>query len=234
MFAPPLSPAELTVRRRYWDLPFNNFNYSYVDWAVDKYGYSTLAIDRFGIGKSSIADPLNTVQAPATMSAIYEVTKKLRAGTLPNVHQPFAKVVHVGHSFGSVLTYELVAMHSDISDGIILTGYSQNGSYVPMTSAGMNWQLARLNQPARFDSLPSGYVTWADIGSNQYGFFSPGRFDHGILVYSEANKMPATLGELLTLGCQPVSAPDFKGPVMVFTGSMPHFFSRDDWLCSNP
>ena len=55
------------MNRRYWDLPTDDINYSYVKSAVDEYGYSTLAIDRFGIGKSSVADPMNTVQAPAAM-----------------------------------------------------------------------------------------------------------------------------------------------------------------------
>ena len=200
-------------------MPYKNFTYSYINCAVDKYGYSTLAIDRLGIGLSSRADPLNVIQAPATMSAIYEVTKRLRAGDLPDVQKKFEKIVHVGHSFGSILTYELVAMHPDISDGIILTGYSQNGSYVAAISAGMNWQVARMNQPARFGNHSTGYLTWSNLGSNQYGFFKPGYFDTQMLMHSEANKMPATLGEMLTLGSQPRSAPEFKGPVMVFTGS---------------
>ncbi len=153
------------------------------------------------------------------MSAIYEVTKRLRAGDLPDVQKKFEKIVHVGHSFGSILTYELVAMHPDISDGIILTGYSQNGTYVSAISAGMNWQVARMNQPARFGNHSTGYLTWSNLGSNQYGFFKPGYFDTQMLTHSEANKMPATLGEMLTLGSQPRSAPEFKGPVMVFTGS---------------
>ena len=29
--------------RSYWDLPFNNYNYSYTNVAVDQYGYSTLS-----------------------------------------------------------------------------------------------------------------------------------------------------------------------------------------------
>lgn len=200
-------------------MQYKNSSYSYVKYAVDTHGYSTLAIDRFGIGLSSTADPLNIIQAPATMSAIYEVTKRLRAGDLPDVQKKFKKIVHVGHSFGSALTYELVAMHPNISDGIILTGYSQNGTYVAAISAGMNWQIARMNQPLRFGNHSMGYLTWANMGSNQYGFFSPGHFDSELLSYSETNKMPTTLGELLTLRSQPRSAPDFKGPVMVFTGS---------------
>ena len=36
--------------RTYWDVPFNNYNYSYVCDAVDHYGYSTFTYDRLGIG----------------------------------------------------------------------------------------------------------------------------------------------------------------------------------------
>ena len=51
--------------KSYWDLPFKNFNYSYVSVAVDQYGYSTLAWDRLGIGVSSHGDPLAEIQAPS-------------------------------------------------------------------------------------------------------------------------------------------------------------------------
>lgn len=259
---------------RYWDLPFDNCNYSYVDVAVDQYGYSTLSIDRFGIGASSIADPLNIVQAPTELSAIYEITMMLRKGTLPKVSQAFSKVVHVGHSFGSILNFNLAATYPEASDGLILTAFSPNASFVGTTFAAFNFKLASLNQPYRFgnvnsdnatrvglenlrsalaqmgmsgqllqsifqttdlanliagidpdntphqQNLPSGYLTWTDAGSNQFSFLYPGAFDPAILQYSEANKFPFTTGEVLTLGGGPQGAPDFKGPVMVFTGSM--------------
>jgi len=139
----------------YWDLPYNNFNYSYIDVAVDHYGFSTLSIDRFGIGNSSVADPLSIIQAPAEMSAIYEITKKLRNGTVPHVPQAFETVVHVGHSFGSILTYNMVAKYPHASDGIVLTGYSQNASFLFATIADWNSKLARLNQPLRFGNMSS-------------------------------------------------------------------------------
>ncbi len=94
----------------YWDLPYKKCRYSYIDVAVDRYGFSTLSIDRLGVGSSSIADPLSVIQVPAELSAIYELTKMLRRGTLPNVPHAFSKIVHVGHSLGSILTYNLAAM----------------------------------------------------------------------------------------------------------------------------
>ncbi|QSZ36697.1 hypothetical protein DSL72_006578 [Monilinia vaccinii-corymbosi] len=137
--------------RSYWDIPFNNHNYSYVDVAVDQYGYSTLAIDRLGVGESSKADPLLLIQAPAELSAIVEVTKLLRAGTLPSVNISIPnKVVHVGHSFGSILSYELASAHPNLTDGLILQGFSVDGSFLPQTIAGFNIQSASINQPYKF------------------------------------------------------------------------------------
>ena len=137
----------------YWDLPFNNFNYSYIDVAVDQYGFCTLSVDRLGTGNSSVADPLNVVQFPAEESAIYELTLMLREGTLPNVPKAFQKVVHVGHSVGSILIYRLVADHPTISDGIVLTSFSLNASYFAATMASLDSKLAHLNQPLRFGNV---------------------------------------------------------------------------------
>ncbi|TEY84261.1 hypothetical protein BOTCAL_0018g00380 [Botryotinia calthae] len=246
--------------RSYWDLPFNNHNYSYVDVAVDQYGYSTFAIDRLGIGESSKADPTSIIQAPAELSAIVEVTKLLRAGTLPGVEisEP-NKIVHVGHSFGSILSYELASAYPNITDGLILQGFSLDGSAVPQTFAGFNIQSASVNQPYKFgppsiaslfgsaisqlestisrigcfytagankdtgnidgQDLADGYLTWANLGANQFNFLAPPYYDPKIGEYTEQHKEPFTTGELLTLAAQPASAPEFEGPVLVVTGN---------------
>lgn len=84
--------------KSYWDLSYNNYNYSYIDVAVAA-GYHTVSIDRFGIGNSSHADPLK-VQAPSEVSALHEITSMLRNGTFPSVSHKFGKVVH-GKCFAS-------------------------------------------------------------------------------------------------------------------------------------
>ena len=151
--------------KSYWDLPYNNYYYSYVDVAIAN-GFHTVSIDRFGIGNSSHADPLNVVQAPAEVSALYEITNMLRAGSFPSVSTKFQKAVHVGHSFGSAQTYLLTALHPTVSDGIVLTGFSMNGTWLAETLADWNLHLARLNQPLRFGNqtlkVPSGgWGQWA-------------------------------------------------------------------------
>ncbi|KAF7908301.1 uncharacterized protein EAF01_004056 [Botrytis porri] len=257
--------------RSYWDLPFNNYNYSYVDVAVDQYGYSTLAIDRLGIGESSKADPTSVIQAPAELSAIVEVTKLLRAGDLPGVDisEP-NKIVHVGHSFGSILSYELASAYPSITDGLILQGFSLDGSALPQTIAGFNIQSASVNQPYKFGSpsifslfgsaisqlentftkigcfytagsnrdtgnihaqdLADGYLTWANLGANQFNFLASPYYDPEIAEYTEIHKQPFTTGELLTLAAQPSSAKEFEGPVLVLAGNEDAIFCGGNCL----
>ncbi|KAM3076375.1 hypothetical protein ACMFMG_007195 [Clarireedia jacksonii] len=215
--------------RGYWEVPFDN-SYSYVDVAVDQYGYSTLAIDRLGIGESSQADPTNVLQAPAELSAIYEVTKMLRAASLPDldISEP-SYIFHVGHSFGSILSYELAAAHPEATDGLILQGFSLDSSSLPQTIAGFDIQAASTQHMKCCNTqYPEGYLTWANIGANQFAFLAPPYYNPLIGEYTERNKQPFTTGEILTLGSQPSSAPDFTGPVLVLTGNEDEIFCGGD------
>lgn len=87
-------PSDL--RYSYWDFPYNNFNYSYVDVATDQYKYCTLAIDRLGIGKSTHGEVLNEIQAPLEVAALAEITRMLRNGSIPQIPRAFRRVTHVG------------------------------------------------------------------------------------------------------------------------------------------
>ncbi|KAE8452475.1 hypothetical protein EG329_000377 [Mollisiaceae sp. DMI_Dod_QoI] len=138
--------------KTYWDLSSNNYNYSYVDVATDTYNYCTLNIDRLGIGNSSHGEPLNEIQSFLEVAATVQLTEMLRNGTFPNVNQTFTKVVHVGHSFGSGQTYSLANMYPNLTDAIVLTGFSTNSSFLPLFLAGGNFVLANLNQPLRFNN----------------------------------------------------------------------------------
>lgn len=142
---------------RYWDLDYDNYAYSYVNTALEA-GYSTLAIDRFGIGNSSHGDPLNDIQAPAEVEALHAVTLKLRQGKIKQIDSAYGKVIHVGHSFGSVQSYWLSALYPNSTDGVILTGYSAAGSFLPYIVAGWNLHSARLNQPLRFGNASNAVV----------------------------------------------------------------------------
>ena len=170
----------------------------------------------------------------------------LRNGTMPGYNSSFSTVVHVGHSFGSAQTYALVDMYPGISDGIVLTGFSMNASFVGYFETGGNFVLANLNQPFRFGNISQemvasvlnmygltdyvagteigyrtpyadGYLTHSNINANQLLFLLPGYFDAMILLLGENTKQPVTVGELLTLGSAPMMN-SYAGPVLVVTG----------------
>ncbi|KAH8588433.1 hypothetical protein B0O99DRAFT_639207 [Bisporella sp. PMI_857] len=139
--------------KAYWDLPFNGYNYSYLDVATDDYKYSTLSFDRLGIGKSSHGRVLNEIQANLEVAATAALTQRLRNGTFPGVNHAFEKVVHVGHSFGSIQTYILANQYPNLTDGIVLTGFTTNFSFLASFLAGGNFQQANRNQPLRFGGV---------------------------------------------------------------------------------
>jgi hypothetical protein len=85
--------------RSYWDLVFNNYNYSYVEIAVDQYGFSTLSWDKIGIANSSHGSPLSGIQAPLELAALTASTQHAKDNNWTYGNTP-SKIVHVGHSFG--------------------------------------------------------------------------------------------------------------------------------------
>lgn len=209
--------------KTYWDLSYDNFRQSYINTAVAN-RYCTLSYDRLGIGKSSHGEPRDEIQAALEIAALRAMTLMLREGKFPKVPHAFSKIIHVGHSFGSGQSYALTAMYPTISDGIVLTGFSTNGSFVPLFDLAANWEQAALNAPKTLGDYPRGYLVASDEEAIEILFLLPGHFDAPLLPLAQATKQPVTTGELLTVGSLPAVNP-FKGPVLVFTGCM-FFLSR--------
>ncbi|KAI7353072.1 hypothetical protein KC354_g11718 [Hortaea werneckii] len=201
--------------RSYWDVPFNYPNYSYVADAVDNQGYSTFAWDRLGIGMSSHGDPIKEIQAYLEVDALRALTEKLREGSISGIDNKFNTVVHVGHSFGSEHSYLLTAKYPDLSDGIVLTGFSRNGSFLPFFELGGNFVDA---QSAGIDAYSHGYLAAGDESGVHTNFFSPGAFPPELLTFATNNGQPVTQGELLTIGGEIAVPNTFCGPVLVITG----------------
>lgn len=144
--------------KTYWDLSYNNYTYSYISVATDQYGYCTLSFDRLGVGNSSHGQALNEIQSFIEVAATVSLTQMLRNGTFPGVNHTFSRVVHVGHSFGSAQTYALANNYPNITDGIVLTGFTTNTSFAGYFVAGGNFQLAARNQPLRFANITDAQV----------------------------------------------------------------------------
>jgi pimeloyl-ACP methyl ester carboxylesterase len=202
----------------YWDFPFANYNYSYVSQALES-GYSTFAWDRLGIGHSSHGDPVNEIQLWLEISALHALTTLLKKGTLPAAEGiKFSKAVNVGHSFGSAQTYALTVMYPDVTDGVILTGFSLDGSFAAFFGLGSNFIQA--NTIPALKSYPMGYIAPSSTTGVQIDFFAPHQFDPKVLDASFSTGQPVTPGELLTLGGAGAQINSFKGPVLVITGGM--------------
>lgn len=202
--------------RSYWNSPYNSGNYSYSAVATDKYGYATFSWDRLGIGMSDHGDPVQEIQALLEVDALRALTQAVRSGAVECV-PAFEKVVHVGHSFGSTHTYALTAMYPDISDGIALTGFSQNGTFLPYFQLGGNFIDVKENA-ALAPKYDHGYLAAGNPSAVQTNFFSPGAFDPEILAFAAMTGQPVTIGELLTIGGETASPNHFAGPVIVVTG----------------
>ncbi|KAI1095741.1 Alpha/Beta hydrolase protein [Rostrohypoxylon terebratum] len=203
--------------RSYWDFPFASYNYSYTNAALAR-NYSVFYYDRLGLGGSSRGDPVNEIQTHLELAALYALTSKLRNGSIPGI-PTYEKLVHVGHSYGSVLSYALVQAHpTGLSDGIVLTGFGQNsGNGSTYFTYGGNYVLAR-NASAGLSSYPAGYMASSDRTGVQTNFFAPGNFDPAILQAAYEANQPVTVGELMTLGSVAVGNNTFGGPVLVITG----------------
>ena len=99
--------------------------------------------------------PFLSIQAQAEVEALNSVTLQLRSGGIPEIGRSFDKVIHVGHSFGSVQSYWLSALYPENTDGVILTGFSVATQFLSYVIAGWNLHSARLNQPLRFGNASS-------------------------------------------------------------------------------
>ncbi|KAJ0341597.1 hypothetical protein COL922a_002036 [Colletotrichum nupharicola] len=203
--------------RSYWDFSAKGGEYSYVGPVVDDYGFSTLTWDRLGIAQSSHGEPVNEIQAMLEVAALKALTDKVRDSTLPGLEdRKFAKVVHVGHSFGSAHSYALTALYPDVSDGIILTGFAQNGSFLADFILG--GAFIQVNQVPALSDYADGYIASAYEGGVQVNFFGPDNFEPEILMAAYEAGQPVTVGELLTVGGEAASPNAFKGPVLIVTG----------------
>lgn len=201
--------------RSYWDYPYNDFNYSYVRDAVE-HGYSTLTWDRLGVGESSHGDPVNEIQIFLEIAALKALTELARAGNLPKVSRRFSKISHVGHSFGSAMTYGLTALYPNISDAIVLTGFSQVPQYMAYFALGGNFVPVNESKSLA-DKYAPGYVAPKSSVGVHINFFGPDNFDSGLLESAYRNGQPAAVGELLTVGSVPKTS-NFAGRVMIITG----------------
>lgn len=225
-------PLQILIHGIGFDKSYWNFTYetSYVRRAVAA-GYATLALDRLGEGNSSYPDGRNQVQTYTHRDVVYAINQAAKNGSLPGGAAPFRRTVLVGHSYGSIISNALVARWPNAVDGIVLTGYSANATWLPMFITGTNNKIAAQHVPTRFNvtarRLPYSYLVWSDIYNNLLNFHHYPDYNQSVLALTEARKGPVTYGEVITLG-QGTVPTNFTGPVAVATGDRDFIFCGGD------
>jgi pimeloyl-ACP methyl ester carboxylesterase len=177
----------------YWDFPFMPDHYSYVRHA-NQAGFATLAIDRLGAGASD--HPLGAlVTVHASADTVHQIVTSLRSGsTLDANGNPiqFDRIVLVGHSFGSNISWTEAGIYGDV-DGVILTAISH------LTNPPGAALIEADGYPAQLDPLfanagfPDGYLTSLPGTRGLTMYFLPGA-DPRVIAVDEATKDVVPVG----------------------------------------
>ncbi|CAK7216736.1 hypothetical protein SCUCBS95973_002907 [Sporothrix curviconia] len=232
---------------RYWDSKYLPEQHSFVEAAL-KAGYSILTYDRLGVGQSDHPDAYQVVQANLELEILRQLTLMARNGSLykfaakaaPTSVAAFQKhgsstpdkVVHIGHSFGSVLTSAFIATYGDLTDGAIITGYVYGQYLGSAGSVSFALEYAATGHP-RFDR-PSGYVVSKPVGIQTIFFggdpataYTPALFAYGVSI-----KQPVPVGEFAS-AYKILNRPggSFHAPVQFLLPEHDFYICRGD--CNN-
>ncbi|ETN36815.1 uncharacterized protein HMPREF1541_07802 [Cyphellophora europaea CBS 101466] len=221
---------------RYWDSGHKPEEHSYV-YASLAAGYSILTYDRLGAGKSDIPDAYRGVQFGIELDILRQITQKARDGTLaPEAKDADAqmfgkpgKIVHIGHSLGSVLTTAFLATYPEETDGGIITGFALNEYFGTTGFSSWYAQYAATADPAW--DRGSGYIVNQKSGI-QVVFFGGDpstAFTKELLDYGDAIKQPVPVGELVS-GSQIIGRPgkNLKAPIQYVLPEFDFFICGGD------
>lgn len=115
------------------------------------------------------------------------------------------------------MTYSLSSQYPDITDAIVLTGFSQAPQYMSQFALGASFAPVAVNAQLK-DQYATGYVAPKSSIGVHIDFFGPGDFSKEMLDDATRTGQPAALGELLTVGDGAAGASNFTGAVQIITG----------------
>lgn len=190
-----------TYTHLYWNFPYGNGYYSYVD-AATAAGYATFDIDRIGAGNSS-HPPSTGLDLAAGAVALHDAVTALRSGAVDG--HAFRHVIAVGHSIGSVEIWLEAARYHDV-DAVIVTGALHALS--PDIGALEGDLYPAAGDPAFAGSgLDPGYLTTLP-GTRGSLFYNPATTNPAVVTVDEASKgvtTPAELGGAAVILSEPPS-----------------------------
>lgn len=191
---------------------------SYVSSALDA-GYSILTYDRLGTGLSSKPDAYTHLQGPLELEILRGLSELALSGTLlthakfcntPSgvasalYNLKYSRLVHVGHSFGSILTSALAATYPSLTSTIVITGWLPSIHAGDVTQA--DFGLIYAGRP--------GYLKQGTLSATQEIFFHI-PFSSNLLSYAKEIQAPVGATETLSVqGLVQRSGAGFRGAVL--------------------
>jgi len=175
--------------RSYWDFPYQPDTYSYVR-AAARAGFTTFNFDRIGIGRST--RPLDTeVTIPSNAFTIHQAISQLRSGTVDGVR--YGKVVIVGHSLGSLISWYEAGTYHDV-DAVIASGILHSFEPVGTTQFVTTLYPAAVDPRFRGSIVDPGYLTTLP-GTRGNSFYYLPNTDPAVVDTDERLKETATAEE---------------------------------------
>lgn len=218
-----------TYSHVYWDFPYQPETYSFVQ-AMNKVGYTTLNIDRIGIGESDHPLPeLLTMQSNAYV--LHQLVSDLKAGSIGG--QAFQKVLLVGHSIGSAMSIVEASTYADV-DGLVLSGFIHFFDPLAPISASNDLYPAILDPKFSNSGYLPGYLTTKPQTRGQ-SFYYLSNADSSVVAEDEAAKETVTETELSTFISvipSPISV-QIHVPVLNVIGQYDNLFCLGTFSCTN-
>lgn len=212
-----------TYNHLYWDFPYRDGYYSYVD-AATAAGYATFDVDPIGQGNSS-HPPSEDVTLTAEAVALHDAITALRSGTVDG--HLFAHVITVGHSIGSVDAWLEDAEYQDVA-AVIITGALHALSPDISVLEGDLYPAA-LDPRFATSGLDTGYLT-TEPGTRGSIFYDPRTTNQNVVTTDEANKDTVTVPVLegatsmLALPASQQPSSKISVPVLVAVGADDNLF----------
>jgi alpha-beta hydrolase superfamily lysophospholipase len=225
-----------TYNHLYWDFPYGNGYYSYVD-AATAAGYATFDVDRIGTGNSS-HPPSADVTLTAGAVALHDAVTALRDGAVDG--HAFSRVIEVGHSLGSFETWLEDATYHDV-DAVIITGALHQWTPDIDTLAADDVYPAVDDPKFASSGLDDGYITTRP-GTREALFYDPATADPAVVALDEADKDTSTIPELdglLEMTAEPAAqqpSSQVNVPVLIVVGADDNLFCAGvtEYNCASP
>jgi hypothetical protein len=215
----------LTYTHQYWTGVGPRTDYTAAALAA---GDAVYLVDRISTGASG-RPPADQVTTSTEATVTHQVVRALRDGTLAR----FARVVGVGHSYGSVIWMAEAATYHDV-DALVLTGLLHDIRVDEMTRFITDLYPAAADPKFADTAPPDGYLTTRS-GSRPGYFFDPDTAVHGAADWDEQTKTTATTGELtFTPDDELAYSRAISAPVLLVMGETDVLFCGAGQPCTTP